>query len=89
MIANKAYIFVAKKATSLYPFYGENFPKLDIDTSMDLCYIGNKFLQGLFCKNVHVFVKGCPCNKCALLQGVGRYGQRVPQCYYVLTPSST
>ena len=33
------------------------------------------------CKKVHVFVKGRPCNKYALLQGVGRYGQRTPQCH--------
>ena len=70
-----------KNQTFRDAFLSENFPKMDIDTSMDLCYISNKSLHGLFCKNVHIFVKGRPCNKCALLQGFGRYGQRTPQCY--------
>ena len=43
-------------------FYSENFPKIDIDTPMNLCYIGNKSLHGLFCKNVHVFVKAVSYN---------------------------
>ena len=38
-------------------FHGENFLKLGLDTSLKLCYISNKFLHGLFCKNVHIFVK--------------------------------
>ena len=46
---------------------GENFPKLDIDTCLDLCYINNKSLHGLFCKNVHVFVIHVAYDKAAFL----------------------
>ena len=41
--------------------------KLDVDNSMDLCYIGNKSLLWLFCKNVHVFVIQVTFDKVAFL----------------------
>ena len=34
---------------------------------MELCYIGNKSLHGLFCKNVHILVNRVTFNKVAFL----------------------
>lgn len=49
---NRGFTAALKKS---YNNLTPTFPKLDVDTRLDLCYINNKSLHGLFCKNVHVF----------------------------------
>ena len=61
----KLYISAIEISNILDLFHGENLPKLGLDTSSDLCYISNKSLLGLFCKNVHISVNRVAYNKVA------------------------
>ena len=81
MIANKAYILTEKSLQKLITNIAQIHRGVNIQFWK--VFTIKRIQRGRFFRyeNVHVFVKGCPCNKCALLQGFGRYGQRTPQCH--------
>ena len=56
---------------------------------MDLCYIVNKSLFGLFCKNVHISAKWVTFNKVAFLfvRTVARHRVMYPNIQDGVTPS--